>query len=79
MFENDLRTALAHFDYNRAQTLIERICRQELRHYYQVTDSEDKMYWELDAKIVAHEKNDTGDKPKVKGSGIWVDVWAEVK
>ncbi len=78
MFENDLRTALEHFDYNRAKSVLEKICKAEINSRYQVTDSEDELYWELDAKIVAHEKNDTGDKPKVKGSGVWVDVWAEV-
>ncbi len=78
MFENDLRKALEHFDYDRAKKVLEKICKKEINSRYQVTDEEDTLYWELDTKIVAYEKHNTGDKTKVKGSGIWVDVWAEV-
>ena len=74
MFEKELRSAIAHFDHLRATRIIEKICAAELRNRYEVSDSEDALYWQLDAMIIEAE-NSMYEKPKVNGSGIWVEAW----
>ena len=73
MFEKELRSALRHFDYTRAMRILNKINAAELGSY-EISDSEDRMYWELDAKIEIAE-NAMHDKPKINGPGIWVEVW----
>jgi len=78
MFERELRTAVNYFDYSRAVALIGKICKQELKnHRYQMTDTEDTLYWELEAKIDTYEANQE-NKPKINGNGIWVEIYPVV-
>lgn len=74
MFEKELRSVLAHFDYSRAIRICHKIDMVEARNHYEVSDDEDRMYWELDTKI-AEAENSMYEKPKINGSGIWVEVW----
>ncbi len=75
MFEKELRSVLAHFDYSRAIRICHMVHAEELKNHYEVSNDEDRMYWELDAKIAEAENWKNHDKPKVNGSGIWVEVW----
>ncbi len=75
MFATELKAAVEHFDYENAILIWNKVNQADHNQRYQVTDVEDALYWELDAKMVDYEKNVTEDKPKVKGSGIWVEIW----